>query len=70
MILPSDKEYTKTKRILLGTEKMKEEFLPLAEWIDKTYGVKTINIIYDTIDKGARPRLQIFLSLKKKNKNF
>ncbi len=70
MILPSDKEYTKTKRILLGTEKMKEEFLPLAEWIDKTYGVKTINIIYDTIDKGARPRLQICFEFEKEKQKF
>jgi hypothetical protein len=70
MILPSDKEYTKTKRVLLGTEKMKEEFLPLAEWIDKTYGVKTINIIYDTIDKGARPRLQICFEFEKEKQKF
>ena len=70
MILPSDKEYTKTKRILLGTEKMKEEFLPLAEWIDKTYGVKTINIIYDTIDKGVRPRLQICFEFEKEKQKF
>ena len=55
----TDKEYTQTKRIILGVEKMKVEFLPLVEWIDKTYDVKTINIIYDTIDQGERPRLQI-----------
>jgi hypothetical protein len=70
MILPSDKEYTKTKRIILGTEKMKSEFLALAEWIDKTYGVKTINIIYDTIDKGARPRLQICFEFEKEKQKF
>lgn len=70
MILPSDKEYTKTKRVLLGTEKMKEEFLPLVEWIDNTYGVKTINIIYDTIDKGARPRLQICFEFEKEKQKF
>jgi hypothetical protein len=70
MILPSDKEYTKTKRIILGKEKMKTEFLPLAEWIDKTYGVKTINIIYDTIDKGQRPRLQICFEFEKEKQKF
>jgi hypothetical protein len=70
MILPSDKEYTKTKRILLGTDKMKEEFLPLAGWIDKTYSVKTINIIYDTIDKDSRPRLQICFEFEYEKRKF
>ncbi len=57
--MPSDKDYKDTKQILLGKKAMKPEFEPLAEWIDKTFGVKTINIIYDTIDKGGRPRLEI-----------
>ena len=59
MIMPSDKDYKETKQIMLGKKAMKSEFKPLAEWIDKTYGVKTINVFYDTIDKGARPRLEI-----------
>jgi hypothetical protein len=58
MIMPSDKEYTQTKRIILGIEKIKPEFVPLAKWIDKKYGVKTINIIYDTLYEN-KPRLQI-----------
>ncbi len=59
MITPSDKDYKETKQIMLGNKEMKAEFKPLANWIDKTYGVKTINIYYDTIDKGTRPRLEI-----------
>lgn len=56
--MPSDKEYQQTKRIKLGIEKMKAEFVALADWIDATFEVKTINIIYDTLyDK--QPRLQI-----------
>lgn len=42
MILPSDKEYLQTQRIVLGESKMKAEFIPLAELIDQTYDVKTI----------------------------
>lgn len=57
--MPSDKDYKETKQIMLGKKLIKPEFEPLAEWIDKTYGVKTINIFYDTIDKGTRPRLEI-----------
>lgn len=68
MILPSDKEYTQTKRIILGTEKMKTEFVPLAEWIDKTYEVKTINIIYDTLYKT--PRIQICFEFKREMNKF
>jgi hypothetical protein len=69
MILPSDKEYTKTKRILHGTEKIKPEFVPLAEWIDKTYDVKTINIIYDTLDDKT-PRIQICFEFEKEKQKF
>jgi len=69
MILPSDKEYTQTKRIIRGTEKMKAEFVPLAEWIDKTYEVKTINIIYDTLDNKT-PRIQICFEFEKEKNKF
>lgn len=59
MIMPSDKDYKETKQIMLGKKVMKSEFKPLADWIDKTFHVKTINIYYDTIAKGTRPRLEI-----------
>ena len=67
--MPFDKEYTQTKRIILGTEKMKPEFVPLAEWIDKTYDVKTINIIYDTLDNKT-PRIQICFEYEKEKNKF
>jgi hypothetical protein len=67
--MPSDKEYTQTKSIILGTEKMKPEFVPLAEWIDKTYDVKTINIIYDTLDNKT-PRIQICFEYEKEKNKF
>lgn len=69
MILPSDKEYTQTKRIILRTERMKPEFVPLAEWIDKTFDVKTINIIYDTLDNKT-PRVQICFEYEKEKNKF
>ncbi|OOG77792.1 hypothetical protein, partial [Flavobacterium sp. A45] len=69
MILPSDKEYTQTKRIILGTDKMKSEFIPLAEWIDKTYDVKTINIIYDTLNNKT-PRIQICFEYENEKNKF
>ncbi|MEY3421608.1 MAG: hypothetical protein RIR48_1904 [Bacteroidota bacterium] len=69
MILPSDKEYLQTKRIILGKEKMKPEFAPLAEWIDKTFDVKTMNIIYDTLDNKT-PRIQICFKFEKEKNKF
>lgn len=68
MILPSDKEYTQTKRIILGIERMKAEFKPLAEWIDETYDVKTVNIIYDTLYKT--PRIQICFEFEEEMNKF
>ena len=69
MIMPSDKEYTQTKRIKLGTEIMNPEFVPLAEWIDKTFEVKTINIIYDTLYDN-KPRVQICFEYEKEKNKF
>ena len=69
MIIPSDKEYTQTKRIMLGTKTMKAEFIPLAKWIDKTYNVKTINIIYDLLG-NKRPRIQICFEFEKEKSQF
>lgn len=69
MILPTDKEYVQTKRIILGTERMKPEFVPLAEWIDKTFDVKTINIIYDTLDNKT-PRVQICFEYENEENKF
>ncbi len=69
MILPSDKAYLETKRILQGIEKMKAEFLPLAAWIDKTYDVKTVNIIYDVVDNSI-PRIQICFEFEEEKNKF
>lgn len=48
---------------------MKPEFVPLAGWIDKTYGVRTINIIYDTLDNKI-PRIQICFEFEKEKQKF
>ncbi len=59
MITPFDETYLETKRILLGEARLKPEFAPLAGWIDQTFGVRTLNILYDTMESGKRPRLEI-----------
>ena len=70
MILPSDQDYQETKRIMLGKSTMNPVFRPLADWIDQWYGVKTINIVYDTIDQGQRPRLQICFETEREKAIF
>ena len=72
MIMPSDKEYKDTKRIMLGKKEMKPEYIELAEWIDKTYEVKTINIIYDTFiaARKKQSRLQICFEFKSESLKF
>lgn len=59
--MPSDKEYKAAKQIILGNKKMNPDFRKLADFIDQTFGVKTINIIYDTFGKEKKPRLNICL---------
>ncbi|KAA5535916.1 hypothetical protein [Paenimyroides baculatum] len=69
MMIPSDKEYIETKKIILGTDKMKPGFIALAKWIDKTFDVKTINIIYDTLYDG-NPRLRVCFEFEQEKNIF
>ena len=68
--MPSDKDYKETKQIMLGKAVMNKEFRQLADWIDQTYDVKTINIVYDMIDKGQRPRLEICFEFERERAKF
>lgn len=70
MITPSDDTYQETRRIMLGQASLNPEFRPLAEWIDKSYGVRTINIIYDTIENGKRPGLEICFESESEKDGF
>jgi hypothetical protein len=65
MIVPSDPDYKLTKLIKLGKSTMNGAFKLLADWIDLTYDVKTINIIYDKIENNKIPRLNIIFEKEK-----
>jgi hypothetical protein len=69
MIVPYDKEYKSTKNIMRGTAIMQPEFKELADWIDLTFGVKTINIIYDLLEK-EQPRLNICFETEYERSKF
>lgn len=69
MVMPSDKEYKATKQIKLGQAAMSSDFEELALYVEKMYGVKPLNIIYDTMyDKS--PRLMICFELAKDASKF
>ncbi|PRD54691.1 hypothetical protein [Sphingobacterium gobiense] len=70
MIMPSDKEYKVTKQIMLGRATINPDFIELANFIDQTFDVKTVNIFYDTIDKGKRPRLNICFEFEREKQIF
>ena len=71
MIFTSDKDYKSTKKIKQGISRIKDEFEPLAKWIDEKYDVKTLNLIFDFIDNNkSHPRLQVCLEYAKDKGEF
>ena len=71
MIFTSDKDYKSTKKIKQGISSIKDEFEPLAKWIDKKYDVKTLNLIFDFIHNDkSHPRLQVCLEYAKDKGKF
>jgi len=54
-----DEEYKMTKLIKQGKKAFPQDFTELKNFISTNYNVNVLNIIYDTIDNGARPRLWI-----------
>ena len=69
--MPSDKDYKTTKKIKQNISNIKEEFEPLAKWIDEKYDVKTLNLIFDYIDNDkSHPRLQVCLEYAKDKGKF
>ncbi|GAA3579531.1 hypothetical protein [Snuella lapsa] len=71
MIFTSDKDYKSTKKIKQGDSKIREEFEPLAKWIDEKYDVKTLNLIFDYIKNNkSYPRLQICLEYARDKGKF
>lgn len=66
----TDITYYHIKRVMQGKIKMPSAFKPLADWIDTTYDVKTINIVYRTIGQEKKPQLDISLEFEKDRLKF
>jgi hypothetical protein len=73
MIVPSDPDYKETKLIKEGKASINPDFKPLADWIDKKYGVRVLNVFYD-ITTGAYnkpfPRLNIIFETREEQSKF
>lgn len=70
MVMPSDYDYKLTKQIMLNTATMNPDFRPLANFIDATFNVRTVNVIYDCIGKTNQPRLTICFEFESEKEPF
>jgi hypothetical protein len=61
----NDDNYKETKLIKQGNRTIKPEFIELVEWINKTFDVSVLNIVYNIPDdKKNTPRLQIIFEFE------
>ena len=58
MLRPSDQEYKITRLIKLGKNNMDEKFKAFADWINRKYLVRILNVYTDALDNG-KLRLQL-----------
>ena len=71
MITPSDRDYKQTKLIKAGTKSLSPPFRELANWIAEQYrGVTVLNVYYDKIIPGHRPRLSIIFEREHDRQKF
>jgi hypothetical protein len=70
MILPSDKDYKRAKKLKKSSKKPPSPFCELAEWISDKYEVQVINIEYDKAIPDDRPRLNVILNYKAEELKF
>jgi hypothetical protein len=70
MITPGDKDYQQTKRLKRNGTPLEPPFRELAAWVGANYGVHVLNVVYDTIEPGSRPRLAVVLETEKDAQKF
>jgi hypothetical protein len=70
MISPSDNDYKETKLIKKGEKELSSLFKELAQWIEKKFDVSVLNVYYDLITPGNRPRLNVILEFSLDENKF
>jgi hypothetical protein len=61
MITPRDDDYQQTKRLKRTGAPLESPFKELADWVGAKYGVRVLNVVYDTVIPDNRPRLTVIL---------
>lgn len=61
MVTSHDAEYRSTKLIRQGQAFLEPLFAELAAWIAATWDVTVLNVVYDELDPGRQPRLQVIV---------
>lgn len=70
MIQPSDSTYQETKEILLGNKQIHPDFVPIADFINRQFGVCPINIIYNKQGDNKRPSLIVCVEYEAQMRMF
>jgi hypothetical protein len=70
MITPEDGDYQQTKRLKKNGTPLESPFRELAAWVGANYGVHVLNVVYDTIEPGSRPRLTVVLETQEDAQKF
>ena len=59
MIVPSDPDYQATKRIKQGLDQMGVPEIELADTLQREFGVRPLNILYEWVATAGRARLRV-----------
>jgi hypothetical protein len=59
--MPTDEDYQETKCLKRTGAALKSPFKELAHWVEANYGVRVLNVFYETLTPGDRPRLSVIL---------
>ena len=70
MIVPSDDDYQRTKRLKIEGSPPPSPFKELADWILSRYGVPVLSIFYDTGIPDDCPRLSVILEFDDDEQKF
>jgi hypothetical protein len=61
MISVTDREYVETKRIKQGLKQLEAPFDVLSSWIESTWHVHVLNVVFDPSSPLHGPRIQVIL---------
>ena len=69
MITPSDDDYQETKRLKRSGAPLTSPFREIAQWVAAEYGVRVLNVVYDSVTYDI-PRLIVILETQKDTLKF